>query len=271
MAKVVLMTSNGLRHRYAAKVIASELDLCGVVSEGKSSLTAHLAEPTIQQNEVIERHFAERNEAEKKLLGGISGFSGSVEVLNVENGSSNNPEVFTWVKDLQPDVILLYGTSIIKPPLMSYYEGRIINLHLGLSPYYRGSGTNFWPLVDGFPECVGATIHFASLIVDGGDILCQIRPNDVEPEDRAHEFGTKVIMAAIKTMCEVVPVVLESKISPVRQDLTRGKVCRRKDFNPEAVEKMWRNFEEGMMEKYLSEKDKRDAQYSIINLSNLLS
>jgi folate-dependent phosphoribosylglycinamide formyltransferase PurN len=268
MTKVVLMTSNGLRHRYAAKVIASELDLCGVVSEGKSSLTAHLTEPTIQQSRVIERHFADRNEAEKNLLGNIDDFPRDVNVFTVENGSSNDPDVFTWVKNLQPDVVLLYGTSIIKPPLLSYYEGHIINLHLGLSPYYRGSGTNFWPLVDGLPECVGATIHLATLTVDGGDILCQVRPNDVEPEDRAHELGTKVIMAAIKKMCKVVSCVLESKISPVKQDLTNGMVYRRRDFNSDAVEKMWRNFEKGMMEKYLSEKDNRDNRYPIVNFSN---
>jgi methionyl-tRNA formyltransferase len=268
MTKVVLMTSNELRHRYVAKIIASRLDLCGIVSEEKSSYIENFNDPSLPQIGVFERHFAERNRAEKKLLGNIDDFPKNVTVLNVKNGSSNDPAVFTWVKNFRPEIILLYGTSIIKPPLISYYNGRIINLHLGLSPYYRGSGTNFWPLVDGLPECVGATIHLATLNVDGGDILCQVRPNDINPEDRAHELGTKVIMTAVEKMCKIVPHVIESEISPVTQDLTKGKIYRRKDFNSDAVEKMWRNFEMGMMEKYLSEKDNRDARYPIVNFTN---
>ena len=69
-------------------------------------------------------------------------------------------------------------------------------MHLGLSPYYRGSGTNFWPLVDRLPECVGVTIHLAIPSVDAGPILTQVRP-DIEPTDRAHEIGSRAIIAGL--------------------------------------------------------------------------
>ena len=39
---------------------------------------------------------------------------------------------------------MVYGTTIIKGDLIRIFEKRIINLHLGLSPYYRGAGTNFF-------------------------------------------------------------------------------------------------------------------------------
>ena len=45
-----------------------------------------------------------------------------------------------------PDVVLVFGTGLLKAPLIGAFPGRIINIHLGLSPYYRGAGTNFWPL-----------------------------------------------------------------------------------------------------------------------------
>ena len=37
---------------------------------------------------------------------------------------------------------------------------KILNLHLGISPYYKGSGTNYFPLVNNEPQYVGATFMF---------------------------------------------------------------------------------------------------------------
>ena len=33
----------------------------------------------------------------------------------------------------------------------------MINVHLGLSPYYKGSATNFWPFVNNELQFLGVT------------------------------------------------------------------------------------------------------------------
>ena len=76
----------------------------------------------------------------------------------------------------RPDVVLVFGTGILREPLLSAFDGRIINIHLGLSPYYRGAGTNFWPLVNREPEYVGATIHYLDAGIDTGPIISHARP-----------------------------------------------------------------------------------------------
>ena len=173
--RIVLLTGNQLRHRYVASRIAANLQLVGVLQEGKAKLVAKPEELSDDDRTVIDQHFSQRGDAERKLLGEAIPLP-EVPVRKVEHGGSNTPEVFDWVQSLKPDYIVLYGTSIIKAPLLSAYDGRMINIHLGLSPYYRGTGTNFWPLVDRCPECVGATIHLAVLSVDAGAILRQVRP-----------------------------------------------------------------------------------------------
>ena len=102
------------------------------------------------------------------------------------------------------EYIILFGSSIIKPPLLEFFNKKIINIHLGLSPYYRGSGTNFWPLVNNEPECVGATIHLAVLKVDAGSILAQARPESLSELDNSHDIGCKAIISGTKKMRECI-------------------------------------------------------------------
>ncbi len=263
MKNVLLITGNKRRHKYAANVISKNLNLCGVVFESKfgNKKQKNISD---SKNNIIVNHFDEREEAEKKYLGENTSLSKDVHTINVDHGKSNSESVFQWVKNQNPDILLLYGSSIIKPPLLNFFEGRIINMHLGLSPYYRGSGTNFWPLVDGLPECVGATIHLATSKVDAGSILTQVRPQNIFKNDRAHDLGTKTIIAGLNKLCNVVPRYLNNEIKLFEQDLTIGKLCRRKDFSEKAVKKLWENLSNGMIEQYLEQKRLRDSKYPII-------
>ena len=48
---------------------------------------------------------------------------------------------------------------------------KTINIHMGVSPYYRGTDCNYWTLVDDNPHLVGATIHMISKGLDSDQIL----------------------------------------------------------------------------------------------------
>lgn len=260
--RAVLLTGNGLRHRYAAERLAEALELAGILVEAKPRAIREPEALPTGDVEVMSRHLAERDAVERHLLGEAS-FPDGVERREVPTGGSNNPEVFQWVRSLAPDVVVLYGTSIIRPPLLEHFDGRMVNMHLGLSPYYRGAGTNFWPLVDGVPECVGATIHLAVQKVDAGAILTQARPQ-VSPEDRAHELGTRTIMAGLAAMQRAIPEYLQGRLEPLPQDLSRGRVYRRADFDAAAVRRVWDNLEAGMVPQYLQHQAERVARYPIV-------
>ena len=264
--RVVLMTSNELRHRFAANRLAASMNMVGVVSEMKAPAASGSAPASVEDQRDVQKHFAERDEVERRFFGRELNFP-ATGMLSISSGEANSSQVFEWVQRRDPDVIVLYGTSIIKPPLLTLYGERMINLHLGLSPYYRGSGTNFWPLVNSEPECVGATIHLAVAKVDAGAILAQVRP-EAEISDRSHELGTKTLMAALDTLPRATSLFLTKEIEPKSQDLSRGRVFRSKDFTAESLRVMWRNFESGMMREYLSEAAARCRAYPIVELEN---
>lgn len=249
--RVVLLTSDQRRHRYAARSLAQTLDLVGIVSEPKPASVPSQA----SEDDIVRRHFRERDEAERKMLGEPD--FPNVERLPVPGGEINSGAVFRWIEERRPDLLVLYGTRIVKDPLLSAYPERIVNVHLGLSPYYRGSGTNFWPLVHRQPECVGVTIHLAAGKVDAGPILAQVRP-EAEASDRCHELGTKALMKGLETL----PGVLRNL--PVPQDLSQGQVFRNRDFHAGAVLGMWANFDNGMMAEYLSDIDRRRAGFPLV-------
>jgi methionyl-tRNA formyltransferase len=259
--RVVIITSDQLRHRYYCSRLAEALDVVGIIAEAKGPATSDFSSFSEDDQQVIKKHFSERDQAEKKLLGQAD--FPNTEVNYIPFNTVNSREVLDWIMERNPDIILLYGSSIIKDPVLSHYNGKIVNLHLGLSPYYRGSGTNFWPLVNGEPECVGGTIHLAVEKVDAGSILHQVRP-DAEADDRAHELGTKVIIKAAKELPLVLAVYLQGKVEPQQQDLKMGALYKNKDFNADAVRKMWNNFENGMMEQYLQNKEARMAAFPLV-------
>ena len=261
MTSIVIITSTKNRHKFFANTLAESFNVVGIVSEEKVS---EQIGNTSEEDEIVKTHFLERKEAEDRYFGEHKQFEiDSASILKVENGQSNSGNVFNWIKSKNPDFIILFGSSIIKPPILSYYDGKVINIHMGLSPYYRGSGTNFWPLVNNQPECVGGTIHLATLKVDAGSILGQVRPA-VEKNDRCHDIGCKTVISGSDKMIECINKYKKGEIIPSEQNLKIGQVCKRADFNARAVKKMWSNFESGMLEKYINNKAERDSAFPII-------
>src|SRR4030067_243606 len=88
----------------------------------------------------------------------------------------NHHEVVKMARELQPDLICVFGTSLIRGELLQ--EGRlgIINLHGGLSPEYRGADCTFWALYNGEPEKVGCTLHYIDAGIDNGRLIAHISP-----------------------------------------------------------------------------------------------
>lgn len=50
-------------------------------------------------------------------------------------------------------------------------KGKIINLHISLLPWNKGSYPNLWSIIENTPK--GVTIHYVSEGIDEGDILLQ--------------------------------------------------------------------------------------------------
>jgi methionyl-tRNA formyltransferase len=94
----------------------------------------------------------------------------------------NHRSVLQLAQRHQPDLIAVYGTSLIRAPLLGLGQLGMVNLHGGLSPEYRGADCTFWALYNREPEMIGCTLHFIDKGVDSGDLIAHICP-EVHPGD----------------------------------------------------------------------------------------
>lgn len=110
----------------------------------------------------------------------------------------NHPDVVKLARELKPDLICVFGTSLIRGDLLK--EGRlgIVNLHGGLSPEYRGADCTFWALYNREPEKVGCTLHYIDTGIDTGRLIAH-----VSPEVREGDGELVLFWRAVKDSAEV--------------------------------------------------------------------
>lgn len=110
----------------------------------------------------------------------------------------NHPELVKLARELQPDLICVFGTSLIRGELLNAGRLGIINLHGGLSPEYRGADCTFWALYNGEPEKVGCTLHYIDAGIDTGRLIAHI-----SPEVREGDGELELFWRAVKDSAEV--------------------------------------------------------------------
>jgi folate-dependent phosphoribosylglycinamide formyltransferase PurN len=104
----------------------------------------------------------------------------------------NHPDVATLADRLKPDVIAVFGTSLIRGPLLTKGRLGIFNLHGGLSPRYRGADCTFWALYNGEIDQIGCTLHRIDAGIDTGDLIAHVCPEIAEGDDELTLFWRAV-------------------------------------------------------------------------------
>lgn len=96
--------------------------------------------------------------------------------ITVDVPHINHVRVVDLVKQHHPDIICVFGTSLIRGELLENDLAPLANLHGGLSPDYRGADCTFWALYNGEPEKIGCTLHYINPGIDTGDLIAHIMP-----------------------------------------------------------------------------------------------
>ena len=195
-----------------------------------------------------------------------------IEILHTSGVNAiNSPEYVSWIRDREPDVIAVCGASLLKRDLLQVPTHGVLNLHGGLSQFYRGLYTTDWAVHNGEPECVGATVHFVAEGVDDGDVVYQGRPV-IEQGDNPNRLYEKVVRLGVKMMIRAIQDIEQGNCNSVRLE-RKGRLYLYKDFNVKAKRATWRGIEGGVIEQYLSDQQRRDERVreTLINDFSLLN
>ena len=142
--------------------------------------------------------------------------------------SINDPYYISLIQKYKPDIIIVMGTCLIGKKIIESAK-RVINLHTGLSPYYRGGHTNIWPIVNEKPNMFGVTVHEMSLGIDEGNIIFTNQP-DINKNDNSATINCKSIQLGTKKVIESIKNIENNSLNSINQ-WTKGKLFFNKDWN----------------------------------------
>jgi len=188
------------------------------------------------QSEIMRRYFSKVIAAERDEFGEPRYLPSNIKTLPMKSGDLNALDLafFDSIKDA--DVAVVFGASYIKKPLIDLLIDRqALNLHMGTSPYYRGSACNFWAAYDEAPDYVGATIHLLSQGLDSGPILCHAFPTYVDADTPDYfALGMRAVSDGIDTMVSLIASGQWKDLERIPQDKTNEiRYTRSRDFRDE--------------------------------------
>jgi len=162
-------------------------------------------------------YFDRVDAAERKVFGSPRFLPANVRQFIMQRGDINHLDLSLLAPTLGSDYFLVFSGSYLKGPLLDFLlEKGAVNIHAGLSPYYRGMSCNFWACHENRPDLVGSTIHLLSKGLDSGPILFHALPK-AAPMD-PFELGMKGVQAAHSGLALHIREGSLKSLEPVPQD-----------------------------------------------------
>ncbi|RTL71977.1 MAG: formyl transferase [Hyphomicrobiales bacterium] len=130
-------------------------------------------------------------------------------------GSVNSLACRAALKALAPDVVLVYGTRIIRRETLRAVDVPFINYHAGFNPLYRGQHGAYWARTVGDDAHAGLTVHLVDEGVDTGDVLYQA-VSAFDPADNITTYQYRQMADAIPLVIRAAEDALAGRLAPKR-------------------------------------------------------
>ena len=232
--KITVFTGNRPRHLYLINKMAEVADEVYAIQEC-TTVFPGLVKDFYDNSPIMQEYFTHVNQSETNIFGEIGFLRNNVRQLALKSDDLNYVPLKVLDPALHSDVYVVLGASYIKGELIDFLiNHKAINIHMGISPYFRGSSTNFWAPYKGHIDMVGATIHMLSKGLDSGDILYHAfpKPQLIEPFD----LGMMSVKVAIDSVADRVKSGIIFSIEPEVQDKSKEiSYTRNSDFTDEVA------------------------------------
>jgi len=238
--KITLFTSNKNRHNYLINLLSTIADELFVIQEC-DTIFPSVTSSHYQASPIMKRYFENVDNAQSKLFGNsyVNNLKKNIKILPILSGDLNKCSMDLLSDFLKSDAYVVFGSSYIKGELADFLvEQRAINIHAGVSPYYRGTDCNFWALYDDNPHLVGTSIHLLSKGLDSGPMLYHAMSNiKTSPFD----YTMSAIKSAFHSVVKRIKDNSIFKINPIVQDKSKEiRYSRKNEFNEEIAKEYFK-------------------------------
>ncbi len=235
--KTTIFTSNSLRHLSLINKIAKISNECNAIVEVKTLFPGQNKDFFIK-SKIMGKYFIEVDKAEKKYFRKDNFVKDFVRTKMIKQGDLNSLNKEDLKFALNSDVYIIFGSSYITNNWLINFliKKKAINIHMGLSPFYRGSSCNFWAMYDDNPSYVGATIHYLSKGLDSGKIIAHCLPN--YRENNFFNYTMSSVLSAQNCLKYLIRSKKISKVNAKKQDKSYEiRYSRNKEFNDKIIKK----------------------------------
>lgn len=158
--------------------------------------------------------------ARRRTLSAAAGLdTNQPEVPITRFESANSDACIAWLAAEKPDVVVINGTRILSPAVLSSCGAIFLNIHCGITPAYRGVHGGYWALYQGDSANAGVTVHVVDPGIDTGDIVYQ-KTIVVDDKDSFPTYPVKQYIAGVELMRKALRDIAEGKLATTaRHDL----------------------------------------------------
>ena len=217
--KITLFTTDKKRANYFINFISKICTNLYVVQEHGFKIPGKSTEQSNYPN-IIKKYFDNVYAAEKRIFGNpvLKKKEKKIKILSIKLGELSNLPLNHFQDFWKSDYYIVFGSSYIKGELVDFLiKKKAINIHMGVSPYYRGTSCNFWALYDGNAHLVGSTVHMLSKGLDSGPILYHAMSN-INIKANPFEYTMSTVKSAFHSITKKIEEGSIFEIVPVLQN-----------------------------------------------------
>jgi methionyl-tRNA formyltransferase len=247
--KVVFITGSHSRHAYIARALAETGFLAGLIIEQREE---HVPTPPCDLRDdvrdIFVKHFEKRQQAEAKFFS--QGKFPDVPTLLVSKAKLNSALTWEFLEEYSPELLLSYGCHMLTKETLMKVAGEKWNIHGGLSPWYRGAITHFWPSYLLEPQMTGMTIHELTQQLDAGDVVHQCTA-DLIRGDGLHELAARAVVKVSDDLKRLLMMMQKGDKIQKTAHKSAGKLWLGSDWKPEHLKVIYQLYQDKIVDHYL--------------------
>jgi methionyl-tRNA formyltransferase len=232
--RITILTGTGPEHLYVANLLAEALPVDAIIAVDDSArrrprfrqlgLRRFADKVLLRLLNMAQRQNQVRDVALKDVLGPDKASKFLRDNLVKRMDGFDAARVTAVIAEVKPDILAVYGTRKI-PDTILELAPLALNMHTGVSPYYRGTACAFWPLHNNDPANLGATVHSCTSVLDGGAIFA-VRRLSLDRSDTLDTVFAKAVAVGAVVYVEVLKKALAGELTGEPQNLGLGREYR---------------------------------------------
>ncbi len=255
----VILTGDHPRHKFLVNSFCKIFkEITWIIQKREQIIPEINKDLSIEFQKLEKIHFEKRKKAEDEFF--INNVDYNIdnsvkEIIKINQEDLFNGKLNIILDSKKIELFISYGCSKIPNKVLDKISGYKWNVHGGLSPWYRGAITHFWPSYMLEPEYTGMTLHELTSNIDGGNVIHQ-SISELNPDDGIHQNACRVV----RSFSNELPTLIHhnfkrnKKINAIKQ-ISTGRIWTKKMWSPLNLKLIY-HFYDDKINKYCLENKK---------------